>query len=391
MGQIESIMIINDPLMPVKVMGASLKGKVSGKPRGNSRFGEKPEGALDKLHSLFRKEKRKDHKDFEYYLDLVRKDPENTFARLRLAEIYLKRGEKRKAIIVYFQTAEIFSRKRLYSQAAAIYKRIQKQDPASMQLYPEFAEICRKMGFQEEASSQSPQGMKESVTKGAGWQVASKPRSIIEELGEEKIQSFPEVAKAQGEKDGNGSATKTSREAFPAQEKKDFLFDLGAQLEFIEPPEGKKAEEITIERSYGFEEILKELKRIDVPGKAYPDFNYNMGVACREMGLIDQAIEQFHIAFESGQRPFEAAHLLGLCFLDKEQSDEARQSFQKALKIDGIAKENIMEVEVAIDHMEQKREEGTLRSLKGNKAEGQRIKHDLALVAGEKSGKPLAS
>src|SRR3972149_10547420 len=101
MEPIEYMMIIDDPLMPIKPMGATLKGKVSGKLMGSSRFGEKPEGALDKLHFLFRREKRKDQKNFEYYLDLVRKEPENTLARLKLAEIYRRRGEKRKAIFAY--------------------------------------------------------------------------------------------------------------------------------------------------------------------------------------------------------------------------------------------------------------------------------------------------
>ena len=62
-------------------------------------------------------------------------------------------------------------------RAVAIYKRIQKEGPALMQLYPKLAEVCRKMGFWEEASSQYPQGMEESVTKGMRRQVISKPRT----------------------------------------------------------------------------------------------------------------------------------------------------------------------------------------------------------------------
>jgi tetratricopeptide (TPR) repeat protein len=374
MGQIESVMIVDDNLMPVKIMAATLKGKASGKPVGNSRFGEKTEGALEKLHSLFRYEKWKDQRDFKYYLGLVRKEPENTFARLRLAEIYLKRGEKRKAIIVYLQTAEIFSRKRLYSQAVAIYKRIQKQDPAVMHLYPKLAEICRKMGFQEEASSQSSRGMEESGTKSMGRDVTSKPRNILEEIQEKKVQSFPGGTKAQAEKDGKGNPGKTGELTFPEQEQEEGLFDLSAQLEFIEPPEGKEVFEVTAEKSYGLEEIFRELKKIDFPGEAYPNFNYNMGLACRELGLIEEAIEQFHIAFESGQRPFEAAHLLGLCFLDKEQLVEARQSFEKALKVDGISKDKTMEIELALKDMEPKREEACREFARVNRGESQKTK-----------------
>jgi tetratricopeptide (TPR) repeat protein len=226
MGQIKFIKIIDDKSMP----GGSLtilKPGIPAKPVENSRVRPKPEGALDKLHSLFRKEKWRDQKDFEYYQDLVRKEPRNTFARLRLAEIYQKRGEKTKAILEYFQTAEIFSRKRLYPQAVAIYKRIQKQDPTLFQLYPKFAEICRKMGFPEDASSQPPQGMKESAQKGMGPMVDSKSQDTIGDKQEKKLQSFQEVPKAKEEKGGRGASTQTPEVAFSAQEKKDILFDLG--------------------------------------------------------------------------------------------------------------------------------------------------------------------
>lgn len=284
MGQIEPIIIVDDKLMPAKVRAATLKGKASGEPVGNSRLGEKTEGALEKLHSLFRNDKWKDQKDFKYYLGLVRKEPENTFARLRLAEIYLKGGEKKKAIIVYLQTAEILFRKRRYSQAAAICERIQKQNPALMQLYPKLAEVCQKMGFQGEASSQSPQGMEESVTKGTARHVASKPRTITEEIQEKKVQSFPGGAKGQAEKNGNERAGKTGELTSPAQEQKGGLFDLSAQLEFIEPPEGKEVFEVRAEKSYGLEEIFRELKKNRGLGGGISQFQPHHGIGLSRIG-----------------------------------------------------------------------------------------------------------
>jgi hypothetical protein len=38
---------------------------------------------------------------------------------------------------------------------------------------------------------------------------------------------------------------------------------------------------------------FKELKEIGGPSIVDPDFNYSMGVACREMGFLDDAVEQF--------------------------------------------------------------------------------------------------
>jgi tetratricopeptide (TPR) repeat protein len=366
MGHIESMMIVDEGLMPAKLVGATLKRKVSGRPMGNSRPGEKPEGVLEKLQTLFRNARGKDQRDLKYYLGLIRKEPENTFARLRIAEIYQKRGEKRKAIFVYLLTAEIFSRKRLFPQAMAIYKRIQKEDPSLLQLYPKIAETCRKMGFLEETSSLHYRAMKENAAKGMRLKVATKCLNIMEELQKEKPRNFPETAKAQEQKGGDGSASNTGEVAFPGQEEEEVCFDLVAQLEYIQPPESEEVTKVTFEKSYGFEEIFKELKRIDEPSNAYPDFNYNMGVACREMGLIDEAIEQFNIALEAGQKPFDAAYLLGLCFLDKDRPQEARRSFQEALKVEGIPKEKIMAVELALNYMKEKKKEGTRAFLEGH-------------------------
>ena len=68
------------------------------------------------------------------------------------------------------------------------------------------------------------------------------------------------------------------------------------------------------------------------------------GVACVEAGLIDDAIEQFQIAYEKKQNVFEAAHLLGLCFKEKSMWEEAHQAFAKALRVDGISQQNILAV-----------------------------------------------
>ena len=86
-----------------------------------------------------------------------------------------------------------------------------------------------------------------------------------------------------------------------------------------------------------------------------------MGAACQEMGFIDEAIAQFQIALKKGQKPCEAAHLLGCCFREKGLWNDARQSLERALKVKGISQEKI-----------------------------RKIKDDLALIAAESSRKRSA-
>jgi valyl-tRNA synthetase len=66
---------------------------------------------------------------------------------------------------------------------------------------------------------------------------------------------------------------------------------------------------------------------------------------------------------------FDAAHLLGLCFLDKERPMEARRLFQEALRAEGIPKEKIMEIELALNSLECKKKESALDVMKRNREE----------------------
>jgi len=110
------------------------------------------------------------------------------------------------------------------------------------------------------------------------------------------------------------------------------------------PPMTESKEISQGEKVYGFEEIFKELKETSGPSAVDPNFNYNLGVASRELGFLEDAIEQFQIALEKNQNAFEAATLMGLCYKEKGQWSEAALALQKALHIQGIPKHKVIEV-----------------------------------------------
>jgi len=63
---------------------------------------------------------------------------------------------------------------------------------------------------------------------------------------------------------------------------------------------------------------------------AYTNFNCHMGEAYWEMGIFDAAVEQFQLASEKEQNPFEAAFILGL-FFKKENSGMKLAGFSREL------------------------------------------------------------
>jgi len=336
-------------------------------------------GIIDKFGDML-KGKAKAQEPFDRYTNLVKKEPGNAKAHLKLAELYQKKGDKKKAIAEYLMAAEIFLKNQFYARAMAIYKQVPKQDPTLDHVYLKIADIYRKMGFTGDAFAQyrilvqhyDGQGNKDKALEVLSLMADMDPRKT--DL-KEKIK----IAKSQmGTIEGSDAgavfdgATPLST-GFPAGgEKKSDFFDLGAMLESAEAPQGSGLKEIApMEKIYGFEEIFKELKENSGPSAVDPNFNYNLGVASREMGFTDDAIEQFRIALEKDQNPFEAANMLGLCYKEKEQWDEAVQSFQKALRMQGIPREKILQV---------KYELGLILKQQGKKEEALRLLREISTV-----------
>lgn len=330
-------------------------------------------GFLDRFGDLLRKEKGKVPDDLEKYLELIKKMPENVKAHLKLAELYQKREERQKVISEYLQAAEILLQKTYFAQAMAIYKQVLKQDPSLDHVHLKIAEIYREMGFLADAFAQynilahryDRLGEKDKALDVLIRMAELDPRKIALK---EKMQRFKQGRNSR--EGGGGTAGPPEgppRGGAEKEKKEEGFFDLRAELEAGEPLSLKDFKEIsTLEKVYGFEEIFGELKKISGPSAKDPNFNFNIGVACRELGLIDEAIEQFQIAFERGQSPFEAANFLGLLFEEKGMHNEARQSFEKALLVEGIPKERISEVKYALGllYKEEGRTEEALKLLR---------------------------
>ena len=308
-------------------------------------------GLIDRFGNILRPGKLKDEKANEMaeekYLDLVHKEPENAKAQMKLAEIYQKKGERKKAVEKYLLAADIFAKNNFYARAMAIYKQVPKQDPSLDHVYLKIADIYKKMGFMADALAQyrlliqhyDRSGMKEKALEVMG---------LMSEVDHRKSPAAAKGLKSglqipQEEGDTTGTAEPTT-EKFSGGEKKDF-FDLGAELEVDGPAGIESVKDIsTSEELPGAGEIFRELKDTGGPNIADPHFNYSMGVACREMGFLDDAIEQFQIALAQGQNPFESSSKLAFCFREKGMLDEARETLQRALKIQGISQEKRLNV-----------------------------------------------
>ena len=98
----------------------------------------------------------------------------------------------------------------------------------------------------------------------------------------------------------------------------------------------------SVDLSEMFGELKQELEEEVVAGDEDPETHYNLGVAFREMGLLDEAIAEFQkvcTAIDRGKafaQPVQTYTWLAQCFLDKGFPEAAIRWYEKALNIPGL-------------------------------------------------------
>ena len=98
----------------------------------------------------------------------------------------------------------------------------------------------------------------------------------------------------------------------------------------------------SIDLSEMFGELKQELEEEVIAGDDDPETHYNLGVAFREMGLLDEAIAELQKVCASIDRghafaqPVQTYTWLAQCFLDKGVPEAAIRWYEKALSIPGL-------------------------------------------------------
>jgi tetratricopeptide (TPR) repeat protein len=162
----------------------------------------------------------------------------------------------------------------------------------------------------------------------------------VKEVEEEKI-SFEPIEAIESEKPKEEKLTEMAEES--KFEEEESFFDLAAELEnemmsvttAVEPEPGEPTSPVSLEDV--FTEFKKGVeKQIDVQDY---DTRYNLGIAYKEMGLIDEAIAEFQIASKDEKRFLECCSLLGLCFIEKGLPKLAIKWYEKGLSAPGYTED----------------------------------------------------
>jgi len=128
-------------------------------------------------------------------------------------------------------------------------------------------------------------------------------------------------------------------------DEEDDFFDLAAELEqelsqeeFFKGGDGmlvQQAEQSLEEIVEGFKKgVAEHLSPTDY------DTHFNLGIAYREMGLLDEAIGEFQVAAKDAGHLVLCCSMLGLCFLDKGLPELAVKWYKRGLDAPGLTEED---------------------------------------------------
>ena len=123
------------------------------------------------------------------------------------------------------------------------------------------------------------------------------------------------------------------------------FFDLAAELEQeLSKEELLTGKGIVPAQEQSLEEIVEGFKKGVAESLSPEDYDthFNLGIAYREMGLLDEAIGEFQLAAKHPRYNIDCCSLLGACFLEKGLPELAVKWYQRGLETPDLTEEAML-------------------------------------------------
>jgi tetratricopeptide (TPR) repeat protein len=222
--------------------------------------------------------------------EILRLDPNSIRHRQKAVEYAFKGGDKAKLIDAYLELADTLLRADVPDKARAVYERVAEHDPGNQR-----ARAALSM-FAPAVDRTKPEG---------------------------KVKAKDAKMTVRQDADNDG----------------DFV-DLGSMiLDGVEDERDTRMkvadEEPTGDEEQDFQEMLARFKQGIDENIDEADFqsHYDLGVAFKEMGLLDEAIAEFQRALRSPEGKLRTSEALGVCFFEKGAHTVAESILRRGLEL----------------------------------------------------------
>ena len=128
--------------------------------------------------------------------------------------------------------------------------------------------------------------------------------------------------------------------------------DVGVDLDSIDAPKPSASVRVRddqpqdMDNLVDLEEIIDEFKAgisNTISGEDH-ESHYDLGMAYMEMGLHDEAIEEFQVASKGGPMELKCLEMIALCYLEKDEPAAAARELDKALQLPGHGPEETISI-----------------------------------------------
>jgi len=234
--------------------------------------------------------------------EILRLDPNSVRHRQKQVEFAFKSGDKAKLIDAYLGLADTLLRSDLPDKARAVYKRVAEHDPANERAKAALAMLAPVATPPPEPPAKPKAKVRDTEGRTAARDAKMKVRDEAVDSGE-----FVDLSAMILEED------------LPVRDTRMKVAD----------------EEPTGDEERDFQEMLARFKQGIDENIDEGDFqsHYDLGVAFKEMGLLDEAIAELQKALRAPDGKLRSSEALGVCFIDKGAYVVAESILRRALDL----------------------------------------------------------
>lgn len=270
----------------------------------------------------------------------VADDPENVELHRSLAEALLEAGDRDRGIEELEVTLRLLESREEWNSADAIVREILRLEPNSIRHHQKRVELAFHRG-DKGALAEAYLGLADALLReGAADRARAVYHRVLEhDPANERAKTGLATLEPEEEEAAAQPTAASQPAAKPHSPLDDEFVDLGAlvledeEMRVMDTRMRIEEEEPTGDEQRDFEEMLSEFKRGIEANLAEEDWqaHYDLGVAFKEMGLLDEAITEFQKALRAPEGRLKTAEALGLCFFEKAQHSVAATVLRRAV------------------------------------------------------------
>ncbi len=237
------------------------------------------------------------------YQKFLTENPQDLHIRSLVGDLYLKAGEKEKAISEFKKMADFYEGRGLFSQSLAIYKKVNRLDPDDMDIAVKMADLYSNQGFLSEAKEKYLQIAEKLQDAEQKKEAISLYEKIID-LDKEDFESKLTLASLYTKQGSIEKAVERFNEVAEFKiHKEDF----------------EKAKEVL--------NLAKNLKEDDLRTLS------NFVEIHKKEGRSQEALNLIHSVLKKDESNLRALSLLGNLYHEKKDFEKAEETFRKIISL----------------------------------------------------------